>query len=57
MTDRREDSEMKLLLAIACLASLWALPMGKSVLATSADLVALVGSGFWLASILCQEHA
>jgi hypothetical protein len=48
---------MKLFLAAACLAALWALPMGKSVLATSADLVALVGSGFWLASILCQEHA
>lgn len=48
---------MKLFLAAACLAALWALPMGKSVLATSADLVVLVGSGFWLASILCQEHA
>jgi hypothetical protein len=46
---------MKLVLACTCLVALWALPMGKSGLATAADLIAIVGAGIWFAFV--QEHA
>ena len=39
---------MRLVAALSMLASLWALPMGKSVLATACCLVALLGSSCML---------
>ena len=45
---------MKLVLACSGFIALWALPMGKSGLATAADLIAIVGTGAWL---YCMEDA
>ncbi len=45
---------MKLVLASILVVALWASPMGKSGLATAADLIAIVGTGAWL---YCMEDA
>ena len=55
IADSLYSKRMKIILLCSCVAALWALPMGKSSLATAADLVALIGAGAWLCLIAGQE--